>query len=82
MKQRNVIITAVIFAASIFAVSISAQNMNGPKKMKGEFGLKKLNLTDAQQTQIEKLRIEHQKKMVDLQADLKETRNRFRRSNF
>jgi Spy/CpxP family protein refolding chaperone len=71
MKQRIVIITAIIFAAFIFIIPASGQNGNGPRKMKGEFGLKKLNLTDTQQAQIDKLRIEHQKEMVDLQANLK-----------
>ncbi len=71
MKQRTLIIAATIFTALIFTISISAQNKTGTKRMGKEFGLKKLNLTEAQQSQVEKLRIEHQKNMVDLQANLK-----------
>ncbi len=82
MKQRMVIIMTLVFSAFIFIYPASGQRGHMKKGMAGEFGLKKLNLTDIQKDQVEKLRIEHQKKMVDLQANLKETRNSNGRSNY
>jgi Spy/CpxP family protein refolding chaperone len=71
MKQRSILIIALVFTAFALAYPASGQRGNNKKGQAGEFGLKKLNLTEVQQTQIEKLKIDHQKKMVDLQADLK-----------
>ncbi len=71
MKQRMVIIMALVFSAFILVNPASGQGRNMKKGMSGEFGLKKLNLTEAQKAQVDKIRIDHQKKMVDLQADLK-----------
>ena len=91
MKQRMVIIMALVFSTFVLAYPAFGQRGNMKKGRTGEFGIKKLNLTDAQQTQFENLRIEHQKKMVDLKANLKKqeialeevtTNKNFKRSDF
>ncbi|MCC6551263.1 MAG: periplasmic heavy metal sensor [Ignavibacteriaceae bacterium] len=66
------IILMLAMAVFAFQVTVNAQG-RGPRDDRPEWGKKymeKLDLTDAQQEKIEKLRIDHQKQMVDLKASL------------
>ncbi len=80
MKKHILLITVFIFSAFIFVSSALGQNDQRPGKGDQQSGFKKLNLTDAQKDKIEGLRIDHQKRMVDLNSALKETRDCFARS--
>lgn len=84
----------IVFAVMLLFVTASALpqgRIKGQgKNMKPGYGmekvLSKLNLTADQKAKIEKLRTEHQKTMIDLQADLKkkqvEKRDVIRNSNY
>lgn len=66
------IVLILLAAVFVLQVSVNAQG-RGPRDDRPEWGKKffeKLDLTEAQQENIEKLRIDHQKKMVDLRASL------------
>lgn len=68
---RSIILT-LLLAVLTLQVTVNAQG-RGPRDDRPEWGKKfieKLDLTDAQQENIEKLRINHQKQMVDLRASL------------
>ncbi len=66
------IIAILIIAA---AVNFYPQNndQSGGERFKGRM-FDKLNLTDEQKSKIEDLRIEHQKAMIDLRADMQKKR--------
>lgn len=68
IKLNHLIILAVslIFAAMSYAQPVKDRHHQRIKD--------KLNLTEAQENQIETLRTEHQKKMVDLRANLKKSK--------
>jgi Spy/CpxP family protein refolding chaperone len=71
MKRTLIITTLLVFFLALAGVFTFAQperenrRDNNRQKMH-----EKLNLTDEQQTQIEKLRFTHQEKMIDLKADV------------
>ncbi len=76
-KLKKLFLIGGIAAVLLFAAAVNfyPQNNDQPRgqRFKGRM-LEKLNLTDEQQTKIEDLRIEHQKAMIDLRADLQKKR--------
>lgn len=75
MKQNILKAVIIILIAAIPAGSIFAQKMKGRDRVHGgKRLLQELNLTQEQQDQIAKLRLDNQKKMVDLKADVAQTR--------
>ncbi len=73
MKRLIVLTGAIIF--SLFTINAAAQMMGDfkPGSCKGMM-IEKLNLTDQQQDAVEQLRIEHQRRMIDLKADLQKAK--------
>ena len=80
--KKSILALAIlfIFSSALFITSNAQQgmkkgNMNKMRSQKGQMFhermMKKLNLTDKQKEKIETLKIDHQKRMVDLQANLK-----------
>ena len=64
----------IIFMGILLTLSISSVYAQPMKKQNIRQNIySKLNLTDEQQDKIEQLRINHQKKMVDLRADLEKS---------
>lgn len=75
MKKISVIGTlavAIILAAAVNFYPQKADQTGGAG-FRGQM-LKKLNLTEEQQNKIDQLRIEHQKAMIDLRADMQKKR--------
>lgn len=70
MKRILVVFSIILFASTIIADNAFAQRRNlGNSNFKGK-GLESLNLTDSQEEQIEKMRIDNRKEMIDLRANL------------
>lgn len=64
----------IIFLGILLSLSISSVYAQPMKRQNIRQNIySKLNLTDEQQDKIEQLRINHQKKMVDLRADLEKS---------
>lgn len=65
-KAMTTLLIAVCFSPAAFSQQREGLNM---KRLES-----KLNLTDTQKDQIEKLRLDHQKAMIDLKANLEKAR--------
>ncbi|UCH66051.1 MAG: Spy/CpxP family protein refolding chaperone [Ignavibacterium sp.] len=71
MKQVSVISLTIILFLSFTIWNVAQQNYRSRDgQQKGERFAEKLNLTEEQQSTIEQLRIDNQKEMIDLKADL------------
>lgn len=71
MKTKFLLTLIAIFATGLFTSSFAQmERMRMHEKMHNRME-EKLNLTDAQKSKVEELRTNHQKKMIDLKADLK-----------
>ena len=77
IKLKKIIITGVLTVAFLAAAAINLypQKADQPRgeRFRGQM-YQKLNLTDEQKDQIDQLRIEHQKAMIDLRADMQKQR--------
>lgn len=71
MKKLSLVPAAVLFMILIMAGTSTAQL---DQRQRRDRIHDKLNLTAEQETKIQKLRIEHQKKMIELKADLEKAK--------
>jgi Spy/CpxP family protein refolding chaperone len=71
MKRLSVISLTIILYLSFTILNVAQQNYKSRNgEQRGERYAEKLNLTEEQQTAIEELKINNQKEMIDLKADL------------
>ena len=70
MKRLSIISLTTILFLSFTVWSAAQQNRQWDGKQSGERFAQKLNLTEEQQATIEQLKIENQKEMIDLKAEL------------
>ena len=71
MKRVSVISLTIILFLSFTIWNVAQQNYQSRDgQQRGDRFAEKLNLTEEQQTTIEQLRINNQKEMIDLKADL------------
>jgi len=76
-KLKKLIITGVLTIAFIMAAAVNFYPQKADQSRGERFHgqmYQKLNLTDEQKDKIDQLRIEHQKAMVDLRADMQKQR--------
>lgn len=80
--KKNVAIAVILVLAffTLMEVSYAQPGRHCGNMGANGFGfmVEKLNLTDAQEEQISKLRVEHQKEMIDLREDVRQTRKELR----
>ncbi len=71
MKKVSIIGGLILIVIIAAAVNFYPQKSDGPRgeRFRGKM-IEKLKLTDDQKDKIEQLRIEHQKAMIDLRADM------------
>lgn len=76
--RRSTILTLILFSAlsfgNLFAQRAPRMDNDGPRAMK----MAQLDLTEQQQTQIDKLRLEHQKDMTPLRDEIRSLESEFR----
>ena len=71
MKRLSVISLTIILFLSFTILNVAQQNYQSRDgQQRGERFAEKLNLTEEQQSAIEELKINNQKEMIDLKADL------------
>lgn len=71
MRTHTLIISGILTALFLTSSFTLAQQFERKREMKHHPNIsERLNLTDEQETKIEQLRLEHQKKMIDLRTDV------------
>lgn len=70
MKRLSIISLTIILFLSFTIWNTAQQNRHWDGEKRVEKFAQKLNLTEEQQATIEKIKIENQKEMIDLKADL------------
>ena len=69
MKNRIILIGTILFVLLFAFIGYSQERQRDKMQMRDHFA-DELNLTEEQQNRIDELRLQHQKSMVDLKADL------------